>query len=110
MAKLANVESLPSMEDVEKFKENKDLVKILKSSVDEEQTRENLHYHCKKLLQENKVLDAWSIPLIENQIKYKMSNLSVEGKLKRIHDEQVISDRFKKREFVIETEEQYLKF
>ena len=35
-----------------------------------------------------------------------MSNLSVEGKLKRIHDEQVISDRFK-REFVIETEEQY---
>ena len=36
-----------------------------------------------------------------------MSNLSVEGKLKRIHDEQVISERFKKREFVIETEEQY---
>ena len=36
-----------------------------------------------------------------------MSNLSVEGKLRRIHDEQVISDRFKKREFVIETEEQY---
>tara|TARA_B100001057_G_scaffold494505_1_gene591231 strand:+ start:467 stop:835 length:369 start_codon:yes stop_codon:yes gene_type:complete len=36
-----------------------------------------------------------------------MSNLSVEGKLKRINDEQVISDRFKKREFVIETEEQY---
>ena len=31
-----------------------------------------------------------------------MSNLSVEGKVKRIHDEQVISDRFKKREFVIE--------
>ena len=70
LAKLANVESLPSMEDVEKFKENKDLEKILKSSVDEEQTRENLHYHCKKLLQENKVLDAWSILLIEkpNQI------------------------------------------
>ena len=70
LAKLANVESLPSMEDVEKFKENKDLVKILKSSVDEEQTRENLHYHCKKLLQENKVLDAWSTLLIEkpNQV------------------------------------------
>ena len=65
LAKLANVESLPSVEDVEKFKENKDLVKILKSSVDEEQTRENLHYHCKKLLQENKVLDAWSTLLIE---------------------------------------------
>ena len=69
LAKLANVESLPSMEDVEKFKENKDLVKILKSSVDEEQTRENLHYHCKKLLQENKVLDAWSTLLIENPNK-----------------------------------------
>ena len=39
-----------------------------------------------------------------------MSNLSVEGKIKRIHDEQVISDRFKKREFVIETEEQYPQF
>lgn len=70
LAKLANVESLPSMEDLEKFKENKDLVKILKSSVDEERTRENLHYHCKKLLQENKVLDAWSTLLIEkpNQV------------------------------------------
>ena len=65
LAKLANVESLPSMEDVEKFKENKDLVNILKSSGDEKQTRENLHYHCKKLLQENKVLDAWSTLLIE---------------------------------------------
>ena len=70
LAKLANVESLPSMEDVEKFKENKDLVKILKSSVDDEQNRENLHYHCKKLLQENKVLDAWSTLLIE---KHKSS-------------------------------------
>ena len=66
LAKLANVESLPSMEDVEKFKENKDLVKILKSSGDEKQTRENLHYHCKKLLQENKVLYAWCTLLIEN--------------------------------------------
>ena len=66
LAKLANVESLPSMEDVEKFKRNKDLINILKSSVDVEQTRENLHYHCKKLLQENKVLDAWSTLLIEN--------------------------------------------
>ena len=69
LAKLANVESLPSMEDIEKFKGNKDLVKILKSSVDEEQTRENLHYHCKKLLQENNVLDAWSTLLIENPNK-----------------------------------------
>ena len=70
MAKLGNVESLPSMEDVEKFKENKDLVKILRYSLDEQQTRENLHYHCKKLLQENKVLDAWSTLLIEklNQV------------------------------------------
>ena len=69
LAKLANVESLPSMEDIEKFKGNKDLVNILKSSVDEEQTRKNLHYHCKKLLQENKVLDAWCTLLIENPNK-----------------------------------------
>jgi len=66
LAKLANVKSLPSMEDVEKFKENENLVQILKSSVDEEQTRKNLHYHCKKLLQQNKVLDAWCTLLIEN--------------------------------------------
>ena len=66
LAKLANIESLPSMEELEKFKENKDLVKILRSSLDEQQTRENLHYHCKKLLKENKVLDAWSTLLIEN--------------------------------------------
>ena len=44
----------------------KDLVNILKSSVEEDQTRENLYYHCKKLLQENKVLDAWCTLLIEN--------------------------------------------
>ena len=36
-----------------------------------------------------------------------MSNLSTEGKLKRIHEEQIINERFKKREFVIESEEQY---
>ena len=66
LAKLANVESLPSIKDVEKFKGNKDLVNILKSSVEEDQTRENLYYHCKKLLGENKVLDAWCTLLIEN--------------------------------------------
>ena len=66
LAKLANVESLPSKEDLEKFKGNKYLVNILKSSVDGEQTRENLHYHCKKLLKENKVLYAWCTLLIEN--------------------------------------------
>lgn len=66
LAKLANVESIPSMEDLKKFKENKYLEKILKSSVDKKQYRENLHYHCKKLLEENKVLDAWCTILIEN--------------------------------------------
>ena len=66
LAKLANVESIPSMEDVKKFKENKYLVKILKSSVNKKKSSENLHYHCKKLLQENKVLDAWCTLLIEN--------------------------------------------
>ena len=66
LAKLANVESIPSMEELKKFEENKYLVKILKSSVNKKQSRENLHYHCKKLLQENKVLDAWCTLLIEN--------------------------------------------
>ena len=66
LAKLANVESIPSMEDVKKFKENKYLVKILKSSVNKKKSSESLHYHCKKLLQENKVLDAWCTLLIEN--------------------------------------------
>ena len=66
LAKLANVESIPSMEDIKKFKENKYLVKILKSSLDKKESRKNLHYHCKKLLQENKVLDAWCTLLIDN--------------------------------------------
>ena len=66
LAKLANIESLPTIEDVEKFKGNNDLVIILESSLDEKQTRENLHYHCKKLLQENRVSDAWCTLLIEN--------------------------------------------
>jgi len=66
LAKLANVESIPSIEDIKKFKENKYLVKILKSSLDKKESRKNLHYHCKKLLQENKVLDAWCTLLIDN--------------------------------------------
>ena len=36
-----------------------------------------------------------------------MESLKIEGKLKRVKDVQQITDTFKKREFVIETDEQY---
>ncbi|MGB0427476.1 MAG: DUF3127 domain-containing protein, partial [Flavobacteriales bacterium] len=36
-----------------------------------------------------------------------MESLKIEGKLKRIKDVQQITDTFKKREFAIETDEQY---
>jgi len=65
LAKLANIEALPSVEDVDKFKENTDIAHILHTTTDDEETREELHYHAKALLEENKVVEAWSTLLID---------------------------------------------
>jgi len=65
LAKLANVPQLPSVEDIDKFKENTDIANILQASTDDEEIREELHYHAKALLEENKVNEAWSTLLID---------------------------------------------
>ena len=65
LAKLANVEALPSEEDVDKFKENTDIAHMLQTATDDEEAREELHYHAKALLEENKILEAWNTLLID---------------------------------------------
>ena len=65
LAKLANFEALPSVEDVDKFKENTDIAHILHTATDDEEAREELHYHAKALLEENKILEAWKTLLID---------------------------------------------
>ena len=66
LAKLANIECLPHIEEVAKFKENIDIAKILNTTSNNLETRAKLHHHCKSLLLENKLLDAWNTLLIEN--------------------------------------------
>jgi flavin reductase (DIM6/NTAB) family NADH-FMN oxidoreductase RutF len=65
LAKLANVEKIPSTEDVEKFKENTDIAHILYTATDDEEAREELHYHAKTLLENDQVEEAWSTLLID---------------------------------------------
>jgi len=66
LAKLANIECLPHLEEVAKFKENIDIAKILNTTSNNLETRAKLHHHCKSLLLENKLLEAWNTLLIEN--------------------------------------------
>lgn len=65
LAKLANVEKIPSVENVEKFKENTDIAHILHTATDDEEAREELHYHAKSLLENNRVEEAWCTLLID---------------------------------------------
>jgi flavin reductase (DIM6/NTAB) family NADH-FMN oxidoreductase RutF len=63
---LGNVESLPSAEEVEVYrKENYTINEILNFSVEDEETREGLHYRAKELLSEGKIDDAWKTLLID---------------------------------------------
>ena len=62
---MANVEKIPSTENVEKFKENTDIAHILQPTTDDEETREKLHYHAKSLLENNQVEEAWKTLLID---------------------------------------------
>jgi hypothetical protein len=65
LAKLAGVEVLPTTEDVNRYKENTDIAHILHTTTDDEEAREELHYHAKALLEENKIVEAWSTLLID---------------------------------------------
>ena len=65
LAKLAGVEVLPTTEDVNRYKENTDIAHILHTTTDDEEAREELHYHAKALLEENKIVEDWSTLLID---------------------------------------------
>jgi len=65
LAKLAGVEVLPTTEDVNRYKDNTDIAHILHTTTDDEEAREELHYHAKALLEENKIVEAWSTLLID---------------------------------------------
>lgn len=65
LAKLANITKLPSVEDVDKFKENTDIAHILHSTSDDEEAREELHRMAKTLIEENNIEVAWKTLLID---------------------------------------------
>ena len=65
LAKLANIEKIPSVELVEIFKENTDIAHLLQVSNDDEEAREELHRYAKSLLEENNVEAAWKTLLID---------------------------------------------
>ena len=66
LAKLANIESLPTLKEVAKSKKNNDIAKILNTTSNNLETRAKLAHHYKSLLLENKLLDARDTLLIEN--------------------------------------------
>ena len=65
IAKLGNIEKIPSAEEVDNFKENTDIAHILHTAMDDEEAREDLHHHAKSLLENNQVEDAWKTLLID---------------------------------------------
>ena len=65
MAKLANIEKIPSLELVEIFKENTDIAALLQATNNDEETREELHRYAKTLLDKNQVEAAWKTLLID---------------------------------------------
>ena len=65
LGKLASIDVIPSTEEVTKFQENPDIAHILHTTSDDEETREELHYHAKALLEKNKIKEAWCTLLID---------------------------------------------
>jgi flavin reductase (DIM6/NTAB) family NADH-FMN oxidoreductase RutF len=63
---LGNVESIPSVEEVDSYKEENYTIKeILNFTVEDEEARENLHYRAKELLKKGRVNEAWKTLLID---------------------------------------------
>lgn len=62
LAKLANFESIPSLEEVDNWKKNDEFCQLLKENSN---TSEALHSKAKELLADNYVLEAWLTLLIE---------------------------------------------
>jgi len=63
LGKLGNIENLPEAEDIESATNDYDLRSILSSNADGMEKREALHELAKKLLEENRVLEAWKVLL-----------------------------------------------
>jgi flavin reductase (DIM6/NTAB) family NADH-FMN oxidoreductase RutF len=63
---LGNVEFIPSVEEVDSYKEENYTIKeILNFTVEDEEARENLHYRAKELLKKGRVNEAWKTLLID---------------------------------------------
>ena len=63
---LGNIESIPSVDEVNSYKEENYTIKeILYFTVEDEEARENLHYRAKELLRKGRVNEAWKTLLID---------------------------------------------
>jgi flavin reductase (DIM6/NTAB) family NADH-FMN oxidoreductase RutF len=63
---LGNIEALPSVEEVEKYrKDNYTINEILNFSSEDEEAREGLHHRAKELLSQGKIESAWKTLLID---------------------------------------------
>lgn len=63
---LGNIEALPTLEEVEKYrKDNYTINEILNFSVEDEEAREGLHHRAKELLSQGKIESAWKTLLID---------------------------------------------
>ena len=63
---LGNIESLPSLEEVENYrKDNYTINEILNFSSEDEEAREGLHHRAKELLSQGKIESAWKTLLID---------------------------------------------
>jgi len=63
---LGNIESIPSVDEVNSYKEENYTIKeILNFTVEDEEARENLHYRAKELLRKGRVNEAWKTLLID---------------------------------------------
>jgi flavin reductase (DIM6/NTAB) family NADH-FMN oxidoreductase RutF len=63
---LGNIESIPSVDEVNSYKEENYTIKeILNFTVEDEEARENLHYRAKELLKKGRVNEAWKTLLID---------------------------------------------
>ena len=63
---LGNVESIPSLDEVEKYmKENYNTEQIQDFSIRNKKAVQELHSHAKELLSKNLIIEAWKILLID---------------------------------------------
>ncbi len=65
IGKLAGVNKLPSKNEIEGYKENRDLISIFKKKTDGKEISKKLHLHAKKLLEHGNIIDAWKTLLID---------------------------------------------